>query len=96
VQDNGRGIDEAELPQIFESFYRSKDAAERASGSGLGLTVCKRLVEAMGGRIWASNRPEGGLEVGFTLRMAPSGQPADAPGNNGRLAGAPLANESVS
>jgi signal transduction histidine kinase len=96
VQDNGRGIDEAELPQIFESFYRSKDAVERASGSGLGLTVCKRLVEAMGGRIWASNRPEGGLEVGFTLRMAPSGQPADAPGNNGRLAGAPLANESVS
>src|SRR5690606_10421495 len=70
VMDNGAGIAESELPQIFESFYRSKDAAERASGSGLGLTVCRRLVEAMGGRIWAQNRPEGGLEVSFTLRVA--------------------------
>ena len=68
VKDNGSGVSEADLPQIFDSFYRTTDAVERASGSGLGLTVCKRLIESLGGRIWAQNRPEGGLEVGFTLQ----------------------------
>jgi signal transduction histidine kinase len=72
VLDNGDGVSDADLPHIFESFFRAKDAAERASGSGLGLTVCKRLVESLGGRIWAKNRPDGGLEVGFTLRREPS------------------------
>jgi signal transduction histidine kinase len=75
VNDNGEGIAAEDLPQVFDSFYRSKDAVERASGSGLGLTVCKRLVETLGGRIWAQNRPEGGLEVGFTLKAADTTEP---------------------
>jgi signal transduction histidine kinase len=70
VRDNGAGVDEVDLPQIFNSFYRSVSAVEKASGSGLGLTVCKRLIQSLGGDIWASNRPEGGLEVGFTLKKA--------------------------
>ena len=71
VKDDGPGVEEEDLPHIFESFYRTKSATERATGSGLGLTVCKRLVETLGGRIWAQNRPEGGLEVGFTLQVEP-------------------------
>jgi signal transduction histidine kinase len=38
---------------------------------GIGLTVCKRLVEAQGGRIWARRPPDGGFEVVFTLPLAP-------------------------
>ena len=70
VEDNGPGVAEPDLSQIFDSFYRSRDAVDKASGSGLGLTVCKRLIEALGGGIWAVNRAQGGLEVGFTLKIA--------------------------
>jgi len=70
VKDHGPGVPEAELDQIFERFFRSSQTASTASGKGLGLTVCKRLVEAMDGRIWAQNAPEGGLEVMFTLAVA--------------------------
>jgi two-component system sensor histidine kinase KdpD len=67
VLDRGPGVAPEELNQIFESFYRSRSTARMATGKGLGLTVCKRLVEAMSGRIWAKLRPGGGLEVGFSL-----------------------------
>jgi K+-sensing histidine kinase KdpD len=67
VLDRGPGVDESEIDQIFESFYRSERTAKRASGKGLGLTVCRRLIEAMSGRIWATPRPGGGLEVAFSL-----------------------------
>jgi two-component system sensor histidine kinase KdpD len=70
VLDRGPGVTEAQLALIFDSFYRTQDASERASGKGLGLTVCKRLVEALSGRIWAANRPGGGLEVAFALEVA--------------------------
>jgi signal transduction histidine kinase len=68
VSDEGPGVAEDELAYIFDSFFRSQTAKGMAQGKGLGLTVCKRLVEAQGGRIWASNRSAGGLEVIFTLR----------------------------
>ncbi|HKZ92471.1 MAG TPA: ATP-binding protein, partial [Candidatus Limnocylindrales bacterium] len=44
------------------------ESARTVSGSGIGLFVCASLVEAMGGRIWALRRPEGGSEFGFTLK----------------------------
>ncbi|HLF78939.1 MAG TPA: ATP-binding protein, partial [Dehalococcoidia bacterium] len=69
VSDQGRGVPEEEMDQIFESFFRSQRTAREARGKGLGLTVCKRLTEVMGGRIWARNRDEGGLEVGFTMNV---------------------------
>jgi signal transduction histidine kinase len=59
-----------DLEQIFDRFYRSRGTAERATGKGLGLTVCKRLVEALEGQIWAENRPGSGLAVSFTLAVA--------------------------
>jgi len=66
ILDTGPGVDEVELPRIFDSFYRSARTAQ-LPGKGLGLAICKRLVEVQGGEIWAKARPGGGLEVGFTL-----------------------------
>jgi two-component system sensor histidine kinase KdpD len=67
VLDRGPGISPEESEIIFERFYRSDRTANKAAGIGLGLTVCKRLVEAQAGRIWARPRQGGGLEVGVTL-----------------------------
>jgi PAS domain S-box-containing protein len=67
VLDRGPGVAPDESEQIFQAFYRSEKAARRAGGIGMGLTVCKRLTEAQDGRIWASPREGGGLEIGFTL-----------------------------
>ncbi len=69
VLDRGPGISDDEADSIFERFYRSRAAAGRTRGLGLGLTVCKRLIEAQGGRIWARPRAEGGLEVGFAIPL---------------------------
>lgn len=68
VLDEGPGFPEDESDQLFELYYRSPQTARKVSGSGIGLFVCSRLIEAMGGRVWASNRPEGGAEFGFALR----------------------------
>ncbi len=46
-----------------------RQSARLVSGSGIGLFVCARLIEAMDGRIWARSRPEGGAEFGFALRL---------------------------
>lgn len=67
VLDRGFGVGEGEASRIFERFYRSDRTAKLASGAGLGLAVCKRLVEAMNGEVWARPREGGGLEVGFRL-----------------------------
>jgi signal transduction histidine kinase len=66
VADHGPGVHDDELQQIFERFYQAAESRGQ-SGLGLGLTVCRRLVEAQGGRIWAESRLEGGLVVSFTL-----------------------------
>ncbi len=69
VLDRGPGIQPEEAESIFERFYRSPDSERMARGMGLGLTVCKRLIEAQAGRIWARPRDGGGLEVGFALPL---------------------------
>lgn len=70
VQDRGPGVDAAELGLIFESFYRSSRTASNRPGKGLGLAVCKRLVDLMNGSIEASPRVGGGLVFRLIL---PSG-----------------------
>lgn len=70
VADRGPGIDEEERPLVFEAFYRSHTSKARVPGAGLGLSVCKRIVEAQGGRIWVAPREGGGLEVSFTIPEA--------------------------
>jgi signal transduction histidine kinase len=70
VLDHGAGISRDEIEQIFRPFYRSTSTSARAEGFGIGLTVCRRLVEAQGGTIWATPREGGGTEFGFTLPIA--------------------------
>jgi two-component system sensor histidine kinase MprB len=66
VRDHGPGIDEADLPLVFERFYRSP-AARGTAGSGLGLAIVRHVVEAHGGAVEAANAPDGGAV--FTLRF---------------------------
>jgi len=68
VLDEGQGIGDTEDPgELFELFYRSPSTARSKPGAGIGLYVSRILTEAMGGRIWASRRPERGSEFGFAL-----------------------------
>ena len=69
VLDDGPGFAVEEATRLFELFYRSAGTATKASGAGIGLFVCRQLIESMGGRIWAQPRPEGGAEFGFALRV---------------------------
>ncbi len=74
VADHGPGIPPADLERIFDKFYRVRREARsggRPQGTGLGLAVCRGLVEAHGGRIWAENRPGGGAVFRFTLPLTP-------------------------
>ena len=67
VLDEGPGIAEEDLPHVFEAFYRAAHAVKESGGLGLGLAVCKRLIDLQGGEVWASTRKEGGAEFGFSL-----------------------------
>jgi len=69
VEDRGRGVPEADLGRIFDKFHRSPGAAP--GGCGLGLAICRGLVEAHGGIIAARNLPQGGFSVAFTLPGLP-------------------------
>jgi K+-sensing histidine kinase KdpD len=70
IRDHGMGLSESEAEDVFTAFYRSKEAKQAASGMGIGLAVCRRIVEAHGGEIWARNHTEGGAEFTFTLQAA--------------------------
>ena len=71
VTDTGQGIPAPELPLIFERFYRVDKSRTRATGgSGLGLTIAKRLVEAHGGQIKAESEPGKGSRFSFTLPVS--------------------------
>ena len=68
VRDNGPGIAEDDADRLFGLYYRSAQQATTAPGAGIGLFVCRELVAAMGGRIWAESRPEGGSSSGSASR----------------------------
>ena len=67
VLDRGLGIQDAEAEQLFQAFYRSEGTRKKVAGLGVGLAVCKRLVEAQDGEIWVRPREGGGTEFGFSL-----------------------------
>ena len=68
VADRGPGLVPGSEEQVFEKFYRG-DASRRAGGVGLGLAICRGIVEAHGGRLRAANRPDGGAAFSFTLPL---------------------------
>lgn len=69
IEDNGKGIAAKDLPKIFERFYRT-DASRNSSqgGSGIGLSIVKKIVEDHGGYIWATSKEEEGTCMHFVLR----------------------------
>ena len=69
LEDNGKGIAAKDLPNIFDRFYRT-DASRNSStgGSGIGLSVVKKILEEHGGQIWATSREETGTTMYFVLR----------------------------
>jgi len=70
VSDHGRGVPEEQKERIFDKFYRVSGGTQRKTmGTGLGLAVCRGLVEAHGGCIWAENRVGGGAVFQFTLPL---------------------------
>lgn len=68
VTDQGVGLKEEELEKVFDKFYREP----HSPGAGLGLAICRAIVNAHGGKIWASNRPGGGAVFSFTLPLRSS------------------------
>lgn len=75
VEDEGPGIPPQHLEHIFEKFYRvERRLVRKTPGVGLGLYICRSIVEAHGGAIWAENRPEGGSA--FHVRLPVAGPPA--------------------
>jgi len=66
VADRGPGLPPGEERRIFEKFHRS-DRPPSERGAGLGLAICEGIVRAHGGRIWAENRPGGGVAIRFSL-----------------------------
>jgi len=71
VEDNGPGVPEDQLPNLFEPFYRGDAARTRpGAGSGLGLAVVSRSIQQMGGSVWAEEAPGGGLRIVLKLPLA--------------------------
>lgn len=62
VRDTGPGLEAVMLEQVFESFYTTKP-----TGLGLGLSICRSIIEAHGGRLWASTNQQRGATFQFTL-----------------------------
>jgi two-component system phosphate regulon sensor histidine kinase PhoR len=71
VADNGPGIPAADLPQIFERFYRvDKGRSRETGGTGLGLSIVKHIVQMHGGRVWAESEEGRGLTIRMRLPRA--------------------------
>jgi signal transduction histidine kinase len=65
VQDTGPGVDPENLERIFEAFYTTK-----SDGLGMGLSICRAIIEAHGGKLWATTAAPQGTVLQFTLPVA--------------------------
>ena len=82
VTDDGPGLDPAQMERVFGLFERGAPGTGPVPSTGLGLAICRRTVERLGGRIWMEPAPERGVAVRFTLPAAGSG-PGGRPGSGG-------------
>jgi len=67
VTDNGPGLDEGELDQLFERFYRGRHAQQTTPGTGMGLAIARGLLNAIGGRVSAANAPGAGAQFSMSV-----------------------------
>lgn len=75
VTDEGVGIPEAEINDIFNKFIQSSKTRTGAGGTGLGLAICREIAAAHHGRIWAENIPSGGARFSLELPLSQKGKP---------------------
>lgn len=69
IEDNGRGIAQKDLPYIFDRFYRADESRNSATGgSGIGLSIVKKIIEDHGGKIWATSKEGTGTTMIFVIR----------------------------
>jgi signal transduction histidine kinase len=69
IEDNGRGIAAKDLPYIFDRFFRADASRNSATGgSGIGLSIVKKIIEDHGGKIWATSKPGIGTIMYFVIR----------------------------
>jgi signal transduction histidine kinase len=79
IEDDGPGIPEALIPQVFEPFFRANPGrTQTIKGAGLGLAIAREIIERFGGTIEIRNRPEGGLLQLITLKVTPAKQAGGA------------------
>jgi two-component system, OmpR family, sensor histidine kinase KdpD len=77
VADRGPGIETIEQTLIFDKFYRGKDQRYRVQGTGMGLAICKAIVEAHGGKMGLTSQTGSGSVFHFSLPLAPRGPEAE-------------------
>lgn len=71
IEDNGRGIAEKDMPYIFDRMYRADSSRNsRIGGSGIGLSIVKKIIEDHGGRIWATSRENVGTTMYFVIQKS--------------------------
>ena len=70
IEDNGRGISARDLPFIFDRFFRSDSSRNSKGGSGIGLSIVKKIVEDHGGRVWANSKLGTGTTMSVEFRKA--------------------------
>ena len=68
IRDHGKGIQPEEIEKVFDKFYRTKEALI-ISGSGLGLSICRGIIQAHHGRIWAESNSPQGITICFSLPL---------------------------
>jgi two-component system sensor histidine kinase KdpD len=77
VRDHGRGVAPADLPHVFDRFYRGRSAGGRPSGTGMGLSIARGLIAAERGRIWAENCSDGGARFTISVPVDTKESPPD-------------------